>query len=70
MYDSDEFIAGPSGFAYANMAQYNDTRKFAKITDDYMQQCDLHYVNVLDYYDCDPSKFKDLMRRDQIQGAV
>lgn len=67
---NDEFVAGPSGYAYANMAQYQDTKSFAKATADYMKNCDLQYVNVLDYYDCDASKFKQLMKQSQIKGAV
>ncbi|MBQ0045754.1 MAG: hypothetical protein KBS35_02595 [Mycoplasma sp.] len=68
--ETDQFIAGPSGFAYGNMAQYQDTEQFAKITAAYMKKCDLNYVNVLDYYDCDARKFDSLMKQDQVKGAV
>ncbi|MCQ3907241.1 MAG: hypothetical protein MJ219_00320 [Mycoplasmoidaceae bacterium] len=70
MTPNDQFIAGPSGYAYANMAQYKDIESYAKITADYMAKCDLNYVNVLDYYDCDYRKFEALMQQKQVKGAV
>lgn len=87
--DNDELIAGPSGYAYINPAWYDqdhlkdDYNAFAKRTAEYMHDCDLSVVNVLDFqhpgYDpyspdpqppTDPKCTEPYMKQDQIKGLV
>lgn len=47
---NDEFIAGPGGFGYVNVSDYNPAslESYAALTASYMKQCDLQYVNLID----------------------
>ncbi len=81
---NDEIIAGPSGYAYINPGWYyqdqlmDSYNEFAQRTADYMHDCDLSVVNVLDfkYPGYEPGKhgvvksMEPYMAQDQVKGLV
>ena len=67
----DEFIAGPSGVGYVNIAEYGDRfyPDYAAYTAGYMEKTDMHYVNLLDNA-VDPDALAELAKYDTVRGGV
>lgn len=67
----DEFIAGPSGVGYVNIAEYGDQYypEYAAYTAGYMEKTDMQYVNLLDNA-VDPEALEELAKYDAVKGGV
>ena len=67
----DQFIAGPSGAGYVNIADYNENslKEYAAYTAGYMEKTDMSYVNLLDN-SVAPERLKYLSAYPQIKGGV
>ncbi|MDE7406132.1 MAG: hypothetical protein K2M89_04605 [Clostridiales bacterium] len=68
---SDQFIAGPSGAGYVNIADYNEKslKKYAAYTAGYMEKTDMSYINFLDNTVA-PDRLKYFSAYPQIKGGV
>lgn len=75
MYQSasarDQFIAGPSGAGYVNIADYNEKslKEYAAYTAGYMEKTDMSYVNLLDN-NVAPERLKYFSAYPQIKGGI
>lgn len=70
MKDNDYFAASASGFGYINPAFFPDTDKFGKLTSDYMHDCDLQYINIIDFHNWNVEALKPIIQQEYVKGAV
>lgn len=68
---NDQFIAGPSGVGYVNMAGYNSEylKEYSQITASYMKETDMQYINLLDN-SINTNALDELAKYDSVQGGV
>ena len=68
---NDEFIAGPGGFGYVNIADYNPSslESYAALTSSYMKKSDLQYVNLIDAH-VNAQALKAFGKQNAISGGV
>ena len=68
---NDQFIAGPSGAGYVNIADYNEKslKDYAAYTAGYMAKTDISYINFLDN-GIDADRLKYFSAYPQVKGGV